>query len=158
VDAMHAVEASGVGRWMRESLWAFPIVETVHIVGFALLVGSIVALDLRLAGLARRIPITRLASFIVPLAFVGFLVALPAGLLMFTAHTADYLGNTVFMLKMGLILAAGANAAWLHTGPLAQAAGFDVDAMPPAAVRVAAVVSIVIWIGVIACGRLLAYT
>lgn len=155
---MHAVEASGVGRWMRESLWAFPIVETIHIVGFALLVGSIVILDLRLAGLARRIPITRLASFVVPWAVAGFLVALPAGLLMFTAHTADYLGNPVFMLKMGLILAAGANAAWLHTGPLALAASFDVDRPSPPAVRFAAIASIAIWIAVIACGRLLAYT
>jgi hypothetical protein len=158
MDALHAVEASGVGRWMRESLWAFPIVETVHISGFALLVGSIVVVDLRLAGLARAIPITRLAAFVLPWTVLGFLVALPSGLLMFTAHPGDYLGNPVFMLKMGLILAAGANAAWLHTGPLAAAASFDVDAPSPPLVRTAALVSIACWIGVIACGRLLAYT
>ena len=156
--AAHALEASGAGRFMRESLWAFPIAETIHIAAFALVVGSIIVLDLRLLGFSRRIPIARLSTHIVPWTIGAFVVAAVAGLSMFTAHTADYIENPVFLLKMGLILAAGANAAILHIGAMRAADAWDVDAGAPVAVRFAAALSIVLWLGVIACGRMLAYT
>jgi hypothetical protein len=155
---MHAVEASALGRLMRESLWAFPIVETVHICAFAIVVGSIVTLDLRLLGLSRRVPVSRLAAHVLPWTIGAFLVAMLSGLTMFTAHTADYLTNEVFILKMGLILAAGVNAALLHVGAMQSVGTWDTDAGPPARVRFAAGLSIALWFGVIACGRLLAYT
>ncbi|HET9338403.1 MAG TPA: DUF6644 family protein [Casimicrobiaceae bacterium] len=154
----HAVEATGFARMMRESLWAFPIVETIHIAAFAIVVGSIVVLDLRLAGLSRRVPLSRLAAHTLPWTLGAFGLAVLSGLTMFTAHAADYLTNPVFMLKMGLILAAGVNAALLHVGAMQAAAAWDTGTGPPARVRVAAVASILLWLGVIACGRLLAYT
>ena len=157
-SAAHAVEATGLGRMMRESMWAFPIVETIHIGAFAIVVGSIIVLDLRLVGLSRRIPVSRLASHVLPFTIGAFVVAALSGLTMFTAHAADYLGNGVFMLKMGLILAAGVNAALLHVGAMRAAEAWDTDAGPPERVRVAAAVSILLWLGVIACGRFLAYT
>ena len=158
MTAAHAVEATGLGRMMRESLWAFPIVETIHIAAFAIVVGSIVVLDLRLIGLSRRMPLRRLASHVLPWTLLAFGVAVLSGLTMFTAHAADYLTNGVFMLKMGLILAAGLNAAALHMGALQASAAWDTEAGPPARVRLAAGASIALWLGVIACGRLLAYT
>jgi hypothetical protein len=143
---------------MRESLWAFPIVETVHIAAFAIVVGSIVVLDLRLLGLSRRVPAGRLAAHVLPWTIGAFGVAVLSGLTMFTAHAADYLGNGVFMLKMGLVLAAGVNAAALHVGAMQAAGAWDADGRPPGRVRFAAALSIALWLGVIACGRLLAYT
>lgn len=154
----HALEATGIGRFMRESLWAFPIAETIHIAAFAIVVGSIVVLDLRLLGLSRRVPLSRLSAHVLPWTLAAFLVAMASGLSMFTAHTSDYITNPVFMLKMGLILAAGTNAAILHVGAMRRATAQDVDAPTPAGVRVAAALSIVLWLSVIACGRLLAYT
>jgi hypothetical protein len=156
--AAHAVEATGLGRMMRESLWAFPIVETIHIAAFAIVVGSIVVLDLRLLGLSRRVPLGRLASHVLPWTLGAFGVAALSGLTMFTAHAADYLQSGVFMLKMGLILAAAVNAAALHMGAMQRSGAWDADAGPPARVRVAAGASVLLWLGVIACGRLLAYT
>jgi hypothetical protein len=153
---MHAVEATGIGRFMRESLWAYPVTEAVHIAGLALLFGSIVVVDLRLLGLGRRVPLRALVDFAVPWSLLGFLLALCTGLMMFTAHAAEFLVQPVFMLKMGLVLAAGVNAAVLHTGPLRQAEASP-GAAPPPRVRSAAVLSILLWLGVIACGRLLAY-
>ncbi|MEP7275755.1 MAG: hypothetical protein ABI812_05320, partial [Betaproteobacteria bacterium] len=97
-SAAHAVEASGVGRWMRESLWAYPGVEIVHIAGLGLLFGSIVIVDLRLLGLGRGVPATRLAALAVPWTLGGFLLALCSGLLMFSAHADDFLGNRIFLL------------------------------------------------------------
>ena len=156
--ALHAVEATGVGRYLRESMWAFPIVETIHIGAFAIVVGSIVVLDLRLVGLSRRLPVSRLAAHVLPWSLAAFLVAAASGLTMFTAHASDYLGNRVFMLKMGPILAAGINAGLLHAGAMRASGGWDVEAGVPGRVRVAAALSIVLWLSVIACGRFLAYT
>ena len=75
---------------------------------------------------------------------------------MFTAHAEESLTQPVFVLRMGLILAGGVNAAMLHTGPL-RAAGPAIDAHPPARVRLAAALSLLLWLGVIACGQMLAY-
>ncbi|MEP6679500.1 MAG: DUF6644 family protein [Betaproteobacteria bacterium] len=157
-SAAHAVEASGVGRWMRESLWAYPGVEIVHIAGLGLLFGSIVIVDLRLLGLGRGVPATRLAALAVPWTLGGFLLALCSGLLMFSAHADDFLGNRIFLLKMSLIFVAGMNALWLHLGPFAHAGAWNLDGVPPARVRAAAALSMALWLCVIACGRLLAYT
>jgi len=156
--AVHAIEGSGVGRMLRESLWAYPIVETVHIVGLATLYGAILVVDLRLMGAARGLSVTRLTRLALPCALAAFPVVLATGLLMFTAHAADFLGNRVFVLKMGLILAAGVNAAMLHAGAFRTVAAWDTDALPPGSVRAAAALSILAWTAVIACGRLLAYT
>ena len=157
-SAIHAVEASGVGRFMRESLWAYPGVEVVHIAGLGLLFGSIVVVDLRLVGLGRGLSATKLATLAVPWTLVGFLLALCSGLLMFSAHAEDFIGNPVFLIKMSLIFVAGMNALWLHLGAFANARAWDVGSLPPPIVRIAGALSILLWLCVIACGRLLAYT
>ncbi|MEP7330432.1 MAG: hypothetical protein ABI777_14580, partial [Betaproteobacteria bacterium] len=88
----------------------------------------------------------------------AFFLVMLTGLLMFTAHAEDFLTNRVFILKMGLIGTAGVNAALLHTGVMRTVAAWDVNVVPPARVRMAALLSILLWTFVIACGRLLAYT
>ena len=156
--AVHAIESSGLGRMMRESLWAYPIVETLHITGLAIVYGSIVVVDLRLLGLSRGVSVSHLARHALPWTVGAFFLVMATGLMMFTAHTQDFLGNRIFILKMGLILTGAVNAAMLHAGALRSVAGWDTTVMPPDRVRIAAAVSIVVWTGVIACGRFLAYT
>jgi len=113
-SAIHTIEASGVARFMREALYAYPVAEVVHIVGLGLLFGSIAIVDLRLLGLGSRVPVKPLVAFAVPWSIAGFTIAASAGLLMFTAHAEEFLTQPVFMLKMGLILAGGFNATILH--------------------------------------------
>lgn len=158
MTATGAIESSAVARWMREALWAYPVVEAVHIVALATVFGSILFVDLRLLGFSRDVSAARLARHAIPWTLGAFVLAMTTGLLMFTAHAEDFISNRVFVLKMGLILAAGANAAILHAGAFRTVGEWDTGVMPPAAVRIAAAVSILLWIGVIACGRLLAYT
>ena len=158
MNGMQAIEASSVARWMREALWAYPAVESLHILALALVVGSVVIVDLRLMGMSRDVSVSRLSRHALPWTVGAFIVAMSTGLLMFTAHAGDFLANRVFALKMGLLLVAGANAAILHTGPWRSIAQWDTRAMPPPSVRFAAGLSIVVWIAVVACGRLLAYT
>jgi hypothetical protein len=74
---------------------------------------------------------------------------------MFTAHAAEFIVQPVFMLKMGLILAGGINAAALHVGPLRDLASDDLHAT--AKMKLAGGLSLALWLGVIACGRMLAY-
>ena len=157
MTALGAIEASALGQAMRQWLWLYPSVETVHIVGIALLVGSIAVLDLRLLGLSRSLSVRRLAAHVLPWSIASFALIVPSGLAMFVAHAGDLISNPVFAVKISLILLAGANAGIFHAGVFRNARQWDVDLMPPIAARAAAASSLLLWISVIACGRLLAY-
>ena len=159
--ALGALEASGLGQAMRQWLWLYPTVETIHIVGIGLLFGSIAVLDLRLLGFSRSFPVKKLASHVLPWTLGSFLLIIPSGFLMFTAHATEFIDSEVFLLKMGLILAAGVNAGVFHTTVFRSADVWDAEEMrklpPPPSVRASAAISLLLWISVIACGRLLAY-
>lgn len=158
MPTMGLIEGSALGVAMRQSLWLYPAVEIVHLAGIGLLFGSIAILDLRLLGLSRNLPLRRLAAHVLPWTAASFLLIVPSGLAMFTAHAGDLIASPVFALKMGLILAAGVNAALFHAGAMRTASDWDVNRAPPRAARVAAGLSLLLWFSVIACGRLLAYT
>ena len=155
---MGAIEMSALGVAMRQSLWLYPIVEIVHLTGIALLVGSIAMLDLRLLGFSNSVPVRRLAAHILPWTAASFMLIVPSGLAMFVAHAGDFIASPVFVLKICLIFAAGVNAAVFHAGAFRGASDWDVNRAPPAAARIAAALSLALWVSVIACGRLLAYT
>ena len=157
MTAVGALEGSSLGDAMRQWLYLYPAVETIHIIGIGLLFGSIAVLDLRLLGVSRSLPIRRLAGHTLPWTAGAFVLIVPSGLAMFTAHASEFIGNPVFAIKMCLIVAAGVNAAIFHVGVYRSAAAWDVGVMPPLAARAAAAGSLLGWISVIACGRLLAY-
>ena len=156
-----ALEASGLGQAMRQWLWLYPSVEVVHIVGIGLLFGSIAVLDLRLLGFSRGISVRTLARHILPWAAGAFVLIIPSGLAMFTAHATEFVQSEVFVVKMLLVLAAGMNAALFHTITFRTADVWDSAEMrklpPPPSARAAGAISLFLWISVIACGRLLAY-
>lgn len=152
-----AIEGLAIARAMRENLWLYPAVEIVHIVGFVVLVGAAVMFDLRVLGLSKQVPVRGLARHLLPWSVAALLLVVPSGLAMFAAHASDLLGNRAFQLKMGLLLAAGMNAAIFHTGPYRSVARWDTQAAAPAGARVSVALSILLWISIIACGRLLAY-
>jgi hypothetical protein len=151
------IEGLPIAKAMREELWLYPAVEIVHIIGFSILVGSVVMFDLRVLGLSRRIPVRALARHLLPWSVAALLIIVPTGLLMFSAHAGDFLNNRAFQLKMALLLTAGMNAAIFHTGPLQSAATWDTNATAPLGARISVALSLVLWFSVIACGRLLAY-
>jgi len=156
-----ALEASGLGQAMRQWLWLYPTVETVHIVGIGLLFGSVAVLDLRLLGFSRSMPVKQLARHVLPWTAAAFLLIVPSGLMMFTAHATDLISSPVFVTKICLILAGGLNAALFHAVVFPSVEVWDSEEMgklpPPPSARLAGAVSLLLWISVIACGRLLAY-
>ena len=157
MKAGNPLEGIAIAKAMRENLWLYPSVEIVHIVGFTILVGAVVMFDLRVLGLSRGVPVRALSRHLLPWSLAALLVIVPSGLAMFSAHAGDFLNNRAFQLKMALLVAAGLNAAYFHTGPYQTVKEWDVDAPAPLAARVSVALSILIWLSIIACGRLLAY-
>ena len=152
------LEATPLAAAMRGSVWMYPIVEIVHIVGFAILVGSVAMFDLRVLGFGRSLPVKALGRHLLPWALACLLLIVPAGLMMFSAHPHELAGSTVFQLKLALIAAAGVNAAVFHAGAYRGALSWNEGAPAPLAAKAHAAASLLIWIAVISCGRLLAYT
>ena len=129
--------------------WAYPALETVHLLGIALLFGGLLVFELRLLGLARALDIAVLARLVLPLALLGFALCLLTGLAMFSTQPQELLANPAFRLKLVLLALAGANAAWFHArGSLALA---------DRVARAQGLLSVGIWGAVIICGRWIAY-
>jgi hypothetical protein len=130
--------------------WAYPALEVVHLVGMALLLGNLVALELRVWGAACALPLPALGRLSITLALTGFALLGASGVLMFAAAPGDMLANRSFLIKMGLIHLAGLNAAWFHArGGLAR---------PDATARALTALSLGLWLAVVALGRWIAYT
>src|ERR1700737_5516779 len=105
------LQKTSIGTAIPESLWLFPVIETVHIFGIILLVGGTSILDLRLMGLTfRDEPVSKLAQQFLPWAWAGFIIQVTTGLLMFASEATKMYVNLAFQIKMLMIVAAGINA------------------------------------------------
>jgi hypothetical protein len=154
---VNPVEQLAFARAMREWLWLYPCVEIVHIFGLAILVGSVVMFDLRVLGLSKGISVRALSRHMLPWSVGALALIVPTGLLMFSAHASDFISNRAFQLKMALLFTAGLNAVFFRTGPYQTVKAWDVGAPAPLLAKASVAVSIVLWIAIISCGRLLAY-
>lgn len=152
-----AIAHSALGVLLRESTWAYPLVETIHIIGFSLLVGSIVVADLRLLGWRGQSPLAPLMRSTLPITVLCLGVVVPTGLLLFAAHADDLVGNTAFVFKMLLLFGALTNALMFHAGPYRAEVDAPVGSTPRTSTRVFAGVSIAFWLAIIVAGRMIAY-
>jgi hypothetical protein len=150
-----ALQESALGHAMRSSPALYPAVEILHIIGFVVLVGSITALDLRVLGLGRAIPIQPMAQLLLPLSRFGFLLAITMGFLLFSADASHVVRNPAFRAKLLLIAAALITVVLAHAGPWRGVTLWGAEA--PGTARVAALMSLVLWLGVVCAGRLIAY-
>ena len=136
--------------------WAFPALEAIHIAGIAVMLGNLVLFELRLFGAGAALPIRALARLALPLVVAGFVAVVASGLLMFASQAGELLTNPAFRLKMLLLLAAGGNALWFHArGTLSRAAA--PGRAPDPIGRLLGALSLALWLGVLACGRAIAY-
>lgn len=135
--------------WLASSAFAYPALEVLHIVGIALLLGNLVLLELRVWGLAPALPLRPLARLALTLSLSGFALIALSGTLMFAANPNEMLANRAFVVKMGLITLAAANAALFHSR-----GGLD---HPDRTARWQTVLSLGLWLAVIICGRWIAY-
>ena len=146
-----ALEQAAPIAALRESTYAFPLVNALHIIGIALLFGSIVALDLRLLGWRRNAgPAEAFTRLLVPVAIGGLLLAIPAGLLMFATDARAYAASPLFQAKMVLVTLAIGNALWLRFATRRGSGSRLRTALAAAA-------SILLWLVAIVLGRLVGY-
>lgn len=151
-EALAALALWPGARWLQDSGTAYLFVNAAHILGLGLLLGAIVPLDLRLAGLAfRRMPLVPMAGVLVRMAACGLALALPTGAWLFSVRPLDYAANPAFLCKMGLLLLALLNVAWQHAG--AGWAAVQQGGTVAAAVRVRALLSLGLWLAVLVAGR-----
>jgi hypothetical protein len=156
-ELLLALEHSSLAEVMRHSLWTYPIVEVVHISGFAILIGAVVLFDLRLLGFSRTVSVRSLERHLLPWAWAAFLLIVPSGVAMVSAHATDFAANPAFRAKLVLIAFAGLNALFFHNGVYRSVAAWDQHQPTPIAAKASGLLSLMIWFSVITCGRLIAY-
>jgi len=158
-DFIAYFENSALADNIRENDLLFPLIESVHVLAICLVVGSILAVDLRLLGVASiQRPVSRVTSGILPLTWGAFVVAVGSGGLLFISNATKYLANGFFVAKLLLIGAAGLNMVIFHMIGAKNLPRWENDARLPPPARLAGGVSILLWIAVVACGRWIGFT
>jgi hypothetical protein len=156
---IQTLQHSAFSEWMRGSLKALPIIESVHVMAVAVVFGTILLVDLRLMGLrdANR-PFTRVFRELVRWTWLGFGVAVVTGTLLFIPNAETYARNTAFALKLASLACAGLNMAIFEFTTLRRVAQWDTAVPSPLGARVAGATSVVIWTTVIVFGRWIGFT
>jgi len=148
-------------RWsvaLHESVYVWPLLESVHVLCLTLFVGTAVMLDLRLLGVAMtHVPASAFTQRLLPWTRGAFAVMVVTGALLFTATPVTYYNDLSFRIKLVLMAAAGFNVWFFHARTRRRIADWDSAIRPPTAARVAAIVSLTAWTGVVIAGRLVAY-
>ena len=141
---------------LMQTDWAWPIVESIHFVGLTLLFGSIAAWDLRLLGFAKQVPI---AAFhrLVPFAILGFAINATSGAFFLMTDPDQYVYNPAFHLKMLCVMLAGANAGLFYLTMFRRVKRLEPGAQGSVLIRLSGAVSLVLWITVIICGRMITF-
>ena len=156
-EMLRALQEGTFAAAMRDSIWMYPAVETIHIIGFVILVGAVIMFDLRVLGVSKRVPVRMLAQYLLPWATGALLLIVPAGFLMFSADATTMISNRAFVIKMVLLMLAATNAAAFHLGAFRNVDQWNQGTTAPGSARLHAATSLLIWLGVITCGRMIAY-
>lgn len=153
-----ALEAAALARALRDSVWAYPLVNAGHIAGVALLVGAIVPLDLRLLGLWQSAPLAPLWQVLTRTAAAGLLLAIGCGFLLFMTQATEYVDSWLFIFKMAVVGGATANALILRLAISDEKlqAGPANGKLPPG-VRLSGGISLIGWLTALILGRLIGY-
>jgi len=139
-----------MAEFIKQS-WVFPVVQSIHLIGLTMLVGSIGLVDLRLLGIGRRQPIADFASDLAPWINGGLLTVLVTGPVMFGSDFARYMNNPAFLLKMGLLAVALAGQFTLHRRVVRE-----VGTSSASRQKMAAVLSLIVWSSIVLAGRAIA--
>ena len=143
---------------LHESLYMYPIVESLHVLTLCVFVGMSVMLDLRLLGIAlRRVPVAEVTDRLVPWMGAGFAVMFITGVLLFYAIPIRSYQNVFFRLKLIALVLAGVNAWVFHSGVHKKVTEWGLGRTPPRKARLAGGLSLFLWAVIIVCGRMIAY-
>jgi hypothetical protein len=152
------MQATPSSTAIRESVYMYPIIESVHVLALCLFVGLVAILDLRLVGFSMtESSVTELQKRLFPWTMIGFGLMVASGALLFWSSPIRFYGNVFFRIKSVLLLAAGANAVIFHGTVFRSVSRWDHQPITPWRARMAGSVSLVIWTSIVITGRLIAY-
>ena len=137
--------------------WLQPALEVMHFSGHTLSVGTIIYLDLRLLGMNKGLPVMKLSSHVIPWTILGLVLAIVSGSALFLANPGYFWGNPALEVKLVLIAVALLNVAIFHYGIFRSVDNWDINIGTPITARLGGLISILFWLAVIVCGRLIAY-
>jgi hypothetical protein len=151
------LEDTSLAVAIRKSIWMYPALEILHIAGIIILIGPAFMFDLRLLGFSKNISILSLANFLLTWSKRGLVLVIPSGLFLFITNATTLGYDPVFWVKMLLLVIAGINALVFHRLNFVQAVTLNESSATLARAKTSAIISIITWLAVIICGRLLAY-
>jgi len=152
------LQDSPLGIALSSSAYWYPAIESSHVLGLALSVGTVLWFDLRLLGIAmRRDPVSYVFRQVRPWMSIGFLIMITSGSLLFVARAVEAYASPYFRIKAGLLVLGALNVAIFHATIDRQREQWDAAATPPFRARMAGLLSLILWFGIIAAGRIMAY-
>lgn len=143
---------------LHESIWVYPVVESVHVLTLCVFLGLAVMLDLRLMGVTMlRTPASEVAGRLFPWILTGFCIMVVTGALLFYAIPVKTYLNIFFRIKLFFLLMAGVNIAVFEFTISRSISEWDLNPVPPLRARLAGGLSLLLWSGIVIAGRMIAY-
>jgi hypothetical protein len=158
LELCQRIENTPIGTGIREGAWSFSLIESTHALGIILMAGTIMILDLRLVGLTlRKERVSDIAQQVLPWTWIGFALMFITGSLLVWAETVKCYKSTFFRIKLVLLLLAAVNALAFHRTMYRAVSGWEHSEIPPPRARLAGLLSLTLWITIIAAGRAMGY-
>lgn len=142
---------------VRQSLWLYPVIQVIHIVGIVVLVGPAMIFDMRLLGFAGKLSVYDVKRYTIPLSKIGFIITVVSGFSLFIAHATDWVVNPLFWLKIFFILLAVINAVLFSKYTIKKIGRHEADGLISNSARISGTLSLLFWLLIIIAGRFLAY-
>jgi len=158
-ELCQAIQKSPLGVWLRTNIMAIPVADALHVIAIALVFGTILIVDLRILGIpSTRWSITKLSRALLKWTWLAFIVAAITGALMFVANATTFYINLAFRIKLVLIVLAGINMMLFEFITVRTVGKWDQGVQPPLAAKIGVLASILLWMCVLICGRIIGYT
>jgi len=156
MDFLAWLETTPIANAIRTIPWMYPAFETAHYIGLSLLVGGIMLIDLRVLGVARSLPLKSMIALL-PIVWIGFIINVLTGSLLFIYGATNFGTNRAFLVKMTFMVLAGINALAFDISVRRSGGGWVAADRPPVSVKAFATLSFVLWLCVVTTGRWMAY-
>jgi len=154
-----SIEYSSLGTTIAESTWMFPTIETIHVVALVTVLGTIALVDLRLVGVkGHALRVSQLARDTLPWTWGAFALAAITGSLLWVSKASSYMDNPWFLAKLALLALAGLNMMYFHLTTWRTVDHWELDPSFPAEAKIAGWLSLVFWLAVVFCGRMIGFT
>jgi hypothetical protein len=156
---LQALYNNPIAQTIRENEFLFPWIEAAHVLAITLVFGSIALVDLRLIGIrSLDRPISKISQELLPITWLAFAIAAITGAILFTSNAVSYAQNFYFLSKLFLLVLAGINMLIFQFIIGCNLEQWDTSLQLPLQARLAGLVSITLWTGVIICGRWIGFT